>query len=272
MPDPAAPAPPPAACLGAIEREVRRHRIIERAPGGWRTGSIAEPVDLGSARSSGRRSSCAGVDPAGASPLADRQARRPRPHGRRRQGAGRRRARRPDGGAPPSPARASICLQSSDFARSAAKCISKCIQNERICRATRPGAPPRAGSRTAARRRPARVSICLQPSDLPRSGEKSISKCIHNERICRARRGADPGLRRPGARGGSRGQEGKGMSHRPEAREHERPAARSHAAVAPSGQGDRPGRLRAVDAAIGAAEPGLACRAADPLVGRSHCA
>ena len=209
MPDPATPAPPPAVRVSAAEREVRRHRIIERALRGWTTETIAEAEYLGSARSSGRRSSCAGVDPAGASPLADRQARRPRPHGRRRQGAGRG-ARGPDSGAPPSPARASICLQSSDFARSAAKCISKCIQNERICRARRPGAPPRAGSRTAARRRPARVSICLQPSDLPRSGEKSISNCCHNERICRARRGAAADLGRPGASGGSGGKRARG--------------------------------------------------------------
>ena len=28
--------PPPAARVSAIEREVRRHRIMERAPRGWR--------------------------------------------------------------------------------------------------------------------------------------------------------------------------------------------------------------------------------------------
>jgi hypothetical protein len=35
MSDPAVPAPPPAARLSAIERGVRRHRIMERAPCGW---------------------------------------------------------------------------------------------------------------------------------------------------------------------------------------------------------------------------------------------
>ena len=45
MPDLAAPAPPPAACRGAIERGVRRHRITERALGGWSTELIAEAED-----------------------------------------------------------------------------------------------------------------------------------------------------------------------------------------------------------------------------------
>ena len=64
MPNPAAPAPPPAACLGAAGRAARRHRIIERALRGWSTGTISGAVDLGGARSSGGRSSCARVDPA----------------------------------------------------------------------------------------------------------------------------------------------------------------------------------------------------------------
>jgi len=241
MPDLAAPAPP-AVRVSAIEREVRWHRIVERALGGCSDELIADAEDPTPRRIGRDRRADAGVargrSGRDACPPADRPARRTRQQGRPGQGARRRRARRPDGGAPKSPERASICLQSSDFARSAAKCISKCIQNERICRATRPGAPPRAGRRTAARRRPARVSICLQPSDLPRSGEKSISNCCHIERICRAKRAADADLGRRGARGGSRGQAGKGMSHRTERREAERPAPRSHAAVAPSGQGD----------------------------------
>jgi len=48
----------------------------------------------------------------------------------------------PDGGAPQSPARASICLQSSDFSRSDEKPISKYFDNERICRAMRPAPIP----------------------------------------------------------------------------------------------------------------------------------
>ena len=64
MPDPATPAPSTAACLGAAGRAARRHRIIERALRGWSTGTIAGAVDLGGARSSGGRSSCARVDPA----------------------------------------------------------------------------------------------------------------------------------------------------------------------------------------------------------------
>jgi len=64
MPDPATPAPPPAACLGAIEREVRRHWIIERALRGWSAGTIGEAEDLGCAKSPDGRSSCARVDPA----------------------------------------------------------------------------------------------------------------------------------------------------------------------------------------------------------------
>ena len=45
MLDPAAPAPPPAACLGAIEREVRWLRIIERALGEWSNELIADAED-----------------------------------------------------------------------------------------------------------------------------------------------------------------------------------------------------------------------------------
>jgi len=232
MPDPAAPAPPPAAHLGAAGQEARRHRGRQTRrdrPAAARARPVRPLPQRGPPPPllDEEDESAAGFDP-GLDDLLRRVA------GDEARAA----ARGPDGGAPPSPARASICLQSSDFARSAAKCISKCIQNERICRATRLGALPRAGSRSAARRRPARASICLQPSDLPRSGEKSISNYIHNERICRARRGAAADLGRRGARGGPRGQEGKGMSDRTEGREAERPAARSHAAVAPSSQGD----------------------------------
>ena len=64
MPNPAAPAPPPAACLGAAGREVRRHWIIERALRGWSAGTIGEAEDLGCAKSPDGRSSCARVDPA----------------------------------------------------------------------------------------------------------------------------------------------------------------------------------------------------------------
>ncbi|MGD0723794.1 MAG: hypothetical protein ABR970_22425, partial [Roseiarcus sp.] len=42
MADPAVPAPPPAAALSATGREVRRHRIPERARRGWSAESIAE--------------------------------------------------------------------------------------------------------------------------------------------------------------------------------------------------------------------------------------
>ena len=202
MPDPAAPAPPPAACLGAAGREVRRHRR-RRTRRDRPAAARARPVRPRPQRGPARRplddedESAAGFD---ARPdervttVAEEKARAA--------------ARGPDGGAPPSPARVSICLQPSDFPRSAEKSISNYCHNERICRATRPGAPPRAGRRTAARHRPARASICLQPSDLPRSAEKSISKYIHNERICRASRGAAADLGRPGASGGSREQKG----------------------------------------------------------------
>ncbi|MGD0723739.1 MAG: hypothetical protein ABR970_22145, partial [Roseiarcus sp.] len=46
MSDPALSEPPPAARLGAIEREVRWHRIMERASRGWSTELIADGEDL----------------------------------------------------------------------------------------------------------------------------------------------------------------------------------------------------------------------------------
>ena len=46
MPDPANPAPPPAAPVSAAEREVRRRRIMERVQRGWRYELIAEAEDL----------------------------------------------------------------------------------------------------------------------------------------------------------------------------------------------------------------------------------
>ena len=68
MLDPAAPAPPPAACRGAIERGVRRHRITERALGGWSTELIAEaedPTPRRIGRVVGRTLALREVDPAG---------------------------------------------------------------------------------------------------------------------------------------------------------------------------------------------------------------
>jgi hypothetical protein len=190
MPDPATPATPPAARVSATEREVRRHRNAERALGGWSIETIAEAEDP-TPRRIGRIVADAGVAPGrsgrGACPPADRQALRTRPQRRRGQGAGRRRARGPDGGAPQSPARASFCLELSDLPRSGEKSISEYFHTERICRATRLEAPPRARRPDGgAPPSPARVSFCLQRSDLPRSDEKSISEYFHTERICRA--------------------------------------------------------------------------------------
>ncbi|MGD0723881.1 MAG: hypothetical protein ABR970_22860, partial [Roseiarcus sp.] len=68
MPNPAAPAPPPAASVGAAEREVRWHRIIERALGGWSAESIAEaenPPPRWIGRVVGRTLALREVDPAG---------------------------------------------------------------------------------------------------------------------------------------------------------------------------------------------------------------
>ena len=68
MPDPAAPALPPAACLGAAGREVRRHRIVERALRGWSAESIAEaeaPTLRRIGRIVGRTLALPEVDPAG---------------------------------------------------------------------------------------------------------------------------------------------------------------------------------------------------------------
>ncbi|MGD0723516.1 MAG: hypothetical protein ABR970_20990, partial [Roseiarcus sp.] len=42
----AVPAPPPAASVSAIEREVRRHRIMERAQRGWSYELIAATENL----------------------------------------------------------------------------------------------------------------------------------------------------------------------------------------------------------------------------------
>jgi len=69
MLDPAAPAPPPAACLGAIEREVRWLRIIERALGEWSNELIADAEDPPPRRIGqivGRTLALPEVDPAGA--------------------------------------------------------------------------------------------------------------------------------------------------------------------------------------------------------------
>ncbi|MGD0723517.1 MAG: hypothetical protein ABR970_20995, partial [Roseiarcus sp.] len=65
MPDPAAPAPP-AVRVSAIEREVRRHRITERALGGWSGELIAEaeaPTPRRIGRIVGRTRALPEVDP-----------------------------------------------------------------------------------------------------------------------------------------------------------------------------------------------------------------
>jgi len=46
MPDPASPTAFPAASVNAIEREVRRHRIMERLQRGWSYELIAQSEDL----------------------------------------------------------------------------------------------------------------------------------------------------------------------------------------------------------------------------------
>jgi hypothetical protein len=46
MTDPAIPARLPAASVNAIEREIRRHRIMERALGGWSYAAIASTENL----------------------------------------------------------------------------------------------------------------------------------------------------------------------------------------------------------------------------------
>ena len=157
MPGPAAPAPPPAAHLGAVELDAslrlaarrveigepgaidRLSRVLERLDRCCNAGPAPPTLDE-------KDESAAGFD-AGLDDLLRRV------DGDRVRAAAR---VEPDGGAPQSPARVSICLQPSDFPRSAEKCISHYFKNARICRATRPGAPPRAGRRTAARRRPLR--------------------------------------------------------------------------------------------------------------------
>jgi len=68
MPDPTAPAPPPAASVGAAEREVRWHRIVERALGGCSDELIADaedPTPRRIGRIVGRTLALPEVDPAG---------------------------------------------------------------------------------------------------------------------------------------------------------------------------------------------------------------
>jgi len=68
MPDPAVPAPPPAASVSAIEREVRRHRIMERAQRGWSYELIAGAENLKPRRIGqivGQSLQLSEVDPAG---------------------------------------------------------------------------------------------------------------------------------------------------------------------------------------------------------------
>jgi hypothetical protein len=87
MPDPAAPAPPPAVRVSAAEREVRRHRS-RRALGGWSAELIAEAEDPTAPQRIGRivgrtLALRGGRSGRGACPPADRRARRTRQQGRR---------------------------------------------------------------------------------------------------------------------------------------------------------------------------------------------
>jgi len=175
MPDPAAPAPPPAACLGAAGREVRRHRrrrTRRDRPAAARARPVrprpqrGPPPPLLDEEDESAAGFDAGLDES-VRRVAGDEARAAAAHGG------------PDGGAPQSPARVSICLQPSDLPRSGKKSISKCFHNERICR-TRPGAPPRAGSRTAARRRaPRGLQFACNPlisPDPPKNPFPNISR------------------------------------------------------------------------------------------------
>ena len=180
MPDLAAPAPP-AVRVSAIEREVRWHRIRERASRGWSTELIADGEDLTPRRIRQivrETLALREVDPAGE-------------HVRlqiaRLDASLRLAAERVEDGELGAIDRLPRVLERLDRYRNTAAApppldeaaegaarfdarlderIRRAAEDE--ARAAAAGGEPDGG----ARRTPARASICLQPSDLRRSGEK----------------------------------------------------------------------------------------------------
>jgi hypothetical protein len=186
MPDPAVPASPPAASVSAIEREVRRHRIMDRAQRGWSYESIAEAENLTPTRIRQivRQSlEVREIDPAGE-------------HVRlqiaRLDASLRLAAQRVEDGDLAGIDRLLRVLDRLDRYRNAAAApqpfdevaegaaLFDAKLDERIRRAAEDkaraaaarGAPDAGAPHSPAPQSPAPASFCLQPSDLPRSAEK----------------------------------------------------------------------------------------------------
>jgi len=181
MTDPAIPARLPAASVNAIEREIRRHRIMERALGGWSYAAIASTENL-----TPRRIRQIVKQSLKRSP-ADRAAEHIRLQTARLGAPLRLAAQKIDDGDLGAIDRLLRVLERLDRYRNTAAApppLDEAAEgaarfdarlDERIRRAAEDEARAAAAggeSDGGARRTPARASICLQPSDLRRSGEK----------------------------------------------------------------------------------------------------